>query len=319
MGLRFKPSAEQAAKLERLLSDQQNPSSARYHAWLTPEEYADQFGLSDSDLAHVSQWLASQGFHVEATGHSRTWISFSGTAEQVLSTFKTEVHRFRANGQLHFANVAAAQIPAPLEPLVDNLDGLSDLGPAATELKPRVASDEGNHGLAPNDLAAIYNTQPLLQKGFDGSGQKIAVIGASAINLSDIQRFRDRFGLPANDPQLILAPGAPDPGKTGFYHQAVSDVKIAGASAPKASIIYVYSGSPFRAAQYAIDQNLAPVITYTYDTCEKICHLPTGMPHERWRNRPMRRASRGSRPQETAAQPDARSSSGTPPVNPDPG
>src|SRR3954454_14451850 len=70
LGLRFKPSAEQAAKLERLLADQQNPSSPRYYAWLTPEEYAGQFGLSDSDLAHVSQWLSSQGFHVEATGRS---------------------------------------------------------------------------------------------------------------------------------------------------------------------------------------------------------------------------------------------------------
>ena len=119
-------------------------------------------------------------------------------------------------------------------------------------------------------MGSVVSGQCYVLRGFDGSGQKIAVIGASAINLSDIQRFRDTVELPANDPQLILAPGAPDPGKTGFYHQAVSDVEIAGASAPKASIIYVYSGSPFRAAQYAIDQNLAPVITYTYDTCEMI-------------------------------------------------
>jgi len=53
LGLRFKPSAEQAAKLERLLADQQNPASPRYHAWLTPEEYADQFGLSHNDLYDI--------------------------------------------------------------------------------------------------------------------------------------------------------------------------------------------------------------------------------------------------------------------------
>jgi hypothetical protein len=172
---------------------------------------------------------------------------------------------------LHFANVTEPQIPAPLEPLIYNLEGLSDLNTAAPpRLKPRVTFDDGSHGLAPGDLAAIYNIKPLLEKGFDGSGQKIAVAGASAINLSDIQQFRDSFKLPPNDPQLILTPGSPDPGMTGFYPQAVSDVETAGASAPKASIIYVYSGSPLRAVQYAIDQNLAPVITSTYDTCELI-------------------------------------------------
>jgi hypothetical protein len=272
LGLRFKPTAEQSAKLEQLLEDQRNPLSPRYRAWLTPEEYAEQFGLSQSDLARVSQWLESQGFHVESTARSRAWIAFSGTAEQVRGAFKTELHRFRAHGQLHMANVTEAQVPAALEPLVYNVNGLSDLGadPPSRPVKPQLTFDDGSHGLSPGDLATIYNTRPLLDKGFDGSGQKIVVVGASAINLSDVQQFRDYFGLPANDPQLILPPGSPDPGKTGFYNEAVSNVEIAGATAPKASILYVYSRSPFPAAQYAVDQNLAPVITYSYGTCEKI-------------------------------------------------
>jgi hypothetical protein len=271
LGFRFRPSAEQSEKLERLLADQQDPSSPRYRSWLTPEQYADQFGLSQNDLTRVSQWLESQGFHVESTARTRTWITFSGTAEQVRGAFKAEIHRFRAHGQTRFANIVEAQVPAPLEPLIYNVNGLSDLSAAASQqLKPRMTFDDGSHGLSPGDLATIYNARPLLDKGFDGSGQKIAVVGASAINLSDVQQFRDYFELPANDPQLILAPGVPDPGKTGFYEEAVSDVEIAGASAPKASVLYVYSSSPFLAAQYAVDQNLAPVLTYTFATCEKI-------------------------------------------------
>src|SRR5262245_47029107 len=60
--LRFKPTYEQSLDLERLLEDQQNPVSPRFHQWLTPEQYADRFGLSAADFDTVAAWIASQGF-----------------------------------------------------------------------------------------------------------------------------------------------------------------------------------------------------------------------------------------------------------------
>src|SRR5690349_2939509 len=57
--LMFKPSARQQADLDRLLADQQNPSSPDYHRWLTPEEFGDRFGLSPSDHSKVVAWLRS--------------------------------------------------------------------------------------------------------------------------------------------------------------------------------------------------------------------------------------------------------------------
>src|SRR5664280_171121 len=46
MRLRLKPSPSQAAEIERLLAGQQDPASPDYRNWLTPEEYADRFGLT---------------------------------------------------------------------------------------------------------------------------------------------------------------------------------------------------------------------------------------------------------------------------------
>jgi uncharacterized protein (TIGR03437 family) len=268
---RFKPTAGQSAALERLLDDQQNAASPLYHAWLTPEEYADRFGLSQKDLERISDWLESEGFQIETTACSRTWIAFNATAGQIRRTFKTEIHRFRADGQRHYANTSEAQIPAALEPLVYNLSGLNDFRPSGRRrLTPQATFPDGRHALSPGDLATIYNVNPLLEKGFDGSGQKIVVVGASAIELSDIRKFRNNFNLPVNDPKVILAPGSPDPGTTDFYDEATADVEIAGASAPKASVLYVYAENPFDAAQYAVDQNLAPVISYSFYLCEKV-------------------------------------------------
>src|SRR5690242_9132756 len=60
----FKLSAEQQSDLDQQLADQQNPASPQYHKWLTPEEYANRYGLSPSDHSKVAAWLNAQGFTV---------------------------------------------------------------------------------------------------------------------------------------------------------------------------------------------------------------------------------------------------------------
>src|SRR5437879_8277995 len=47
--LLFSPSTAQQADLDQLLTDQQNPSSASFRKWLSPEQYAERFGLSPAD------------------------------------------------------------------------------------------------------------------------------------------------------------------------------------------------------------------------------------------------------------------------------
>ena len=44
--LMMQPSADQQKALEDLLARQQDPASPDYHNWLTPEQYADRFGVS---------------------------------------------------------------------------------------------------------------------------------------------------------------------------------------------------------------------------------------------------------------------------------
>ena len=53
ISLVFKPTPEQQADLEQLLNQQQDRSSPQYHRWLTPEQYADRFGLAPGDIAKI--------------------------------------------------------------------------------------------------------------------------------------------------------------------------------------------------------------------------------------------------------------------------
>jgi subtilase family serine protease len=45
----------------------QNPSSASFQKFLTPQQYAELFGLSARDLNKIRAWLESYGFQITPT------------------------------------------------------------------------------------------------------------------------------------------------------------------------------------------------------------------------------------------------------------
>jgi hypothetical protein len=129
MTINFKPSPSQQQALDRLLEEQQNPASPQFHKWLTPEEYADRFGLSRADIAKVSAWLRSHGFKIGHAARGRQWILFSGTAEQVRKAFQVEIRHYRVQNKLHYANSADPSIPAAFRDIVLGIQGLDDFVP----------------------------------------------------------------------------------------------------------------------------------------------------------------------------------------------
>jgi len=265
MTLMLTRTAEQRAALSQLLQEQQNPLSPNYRKWLTPEEFAERFGVSPNDLDKLRDWLKSQGFTVESTARGRSWIVFSGTAAQVENTFHTQIRRYQSNGKMHFANAAQPSIPAALESLVGGIRGLDDFYPEPPP-HPKYNGSDGFHALAPDDFAVIYDVTPLLTAGINGTGVGIAVIGQSDFNLTDIATFRESLALPAQVPQQILV--GPDPGFNDSELEADLDLEWSGAVARNAALTYVYSNDAFDAASYAIDNAVAPIVSFSFSLCD---------------------------------------------------
>jgi subtilase family serine protease len=269
----FTRTAEQDAALNTLLQEQQDPSSPNYHAWLTPEEFADRFGLDPTDVDTVVSWLQSQGFTIDEVARSRSWVTFSGTAGQVNTALHTQLHEYAVNGQRNYAAALEPSVPAAIRNVVSGFGSLHNfrMKPRVKSLKANFTSNiTGNHFLVPTDVATIYDAGTLYNNGINGTGQKIAVMGQTNILLSDIATFQSNSGLPNNPPTVILVPGSGNPGiSSNDLPEADLDLEWSSAIAPKASIIYVNSGNgAFDSLQYAVDQNLAPVISISYGDCE---------------------------------------------------
>jgi uncharacterized protein (TIGR03437 family) len=286
--IHIKPSTGQQQSLTQLLSDQQNTSSPQYHKWLTPEQYAEQFGASSRDLAKITEWLESEGFTVQLTARSRTWITFSGTAQQVRDGLHAEIHRYNINGEIHYANATNPALPAAFASMVSSIRGLNDfrLRPKnlrqvnPEKLNPKNTFPDGTHAVVPGDFATIYNVAPLYSAGINGVGQSLVIVGQTQVNLSDITAFRSMFNLPAIDLQQVLVPGQQNPGvlvDTGDLAEADLDIEWSGGVAPNATIIFVYSPDVFTSLFQAVDQDYAPVISMSYGACEyyDLVDLPT--------------------------------------------
>jgi hypothetical protein len=132
-------------------------------------------------------------------------------------------------------------------------------------------------GLGPFDFATIYNVLPLwnASPANDGTGQTIAIIGESEVANSDIESFQGLFGLPAKDPVVVV--DGPDPGiSPGDETESDLDIEWAGSVAKGATIKFVISATTNTtlgvdlAAQFAVDQNIAPIISESYGLCEAI-------------------------------------------------
>ena len=289
MMLVLQRSPEQETALRQLMDEQLSKDSPNFHKWLTPQQFGRQFGPADADVQAITDWLTQQGFQQIKVGAGRTSIEFSGNVAQVRNAFHTEIHQFNVNGKARQANVNDPQIPAALSPVVAGILSLHNFprksylhdagihtGTRDSHGQPQFTTTSGCgtgraqpcYVLGPADFATVYNIPTAL----NGTGQQIAIVADSNINPQDVTDFRTLFGLPANPPNIIL--NGPDPGLTGDEGEADLDVQVSGMVAPMATINLVVSEDTLTAAGvdlsalYIIDNNIAPVMSESFGSCE---------------------------------------------------
>jgi subtilase family serine protease len=285
VALHFRRTAAQEADLQSLLHSQKDSKSPLYHQWLTPEQFADRFGLAESKLELVEGWLHRQGFVIDSVARGKTMLRFSGTAAQIGPAFSTELHTYALPTSFgiesHFAPATKPRIPPEVLGLVEAVSNLDDFRPRShfhprtgSRPRPSFSGYDQTVFFSPADIALQYDILPAYAAGFDGAGQSIAIVGQSQITLSDIESFESAAGLPIRDPNLILIPNTGVPVHVpGDETESDLDIEWSGAVARGATLTLVFTGSAsnlgaFDAIEYAIDNRIANVVSISYGACE---------------------------------------------------
>jgi len=291
---------------EQLLANQQNPSSPLYHQWLTPQQVGQLFGPTPNDLAKLNSWLTSQGLKVDHVSPSGVLVSVSGTAAILGNAFHTTFAIFdlaSATGNdaatgTRLSAVAEPSIPSALTPLVRSIQGLAEVSlhpmshatafkrpTTAPGVRPQYTNTyqgSTSYFIMPDDFAVIYDIASVYSGGNTGAKigattQRIAVIGVSAVDNTDVTDYETIAGLSTSDlPTVVVPPGSTSPGITGNSSQdeATLDVDRVIGTAPGAAVDLMIaadtatSSGLFTAAQYNVDTKLDPVMTISFGGCE---------------------------------------------------
>ena len=264
MLLVLKRSPAQETALESFMAEQLDRSSPNYHHWLTPAEFGQMYGPAQQDIETVTKWLGSHGFQVNSVAPGRTTIDFSGNAGEVQAAFHTTIHQYVVKGEQHWANSTDPSIPTALTPVVAGVRSLNSFFPkpqvrvhhaamrpnftfapssGSCDVTGNTGTNDDCFAVGPYDFATIYGVQALWNNGIDGTGQTIAIVGDSNINVEDVQQFRALFGLSNNFSSSNIIEPAGSVSINGDETEADLDVEWAGAVAKAATIDLVTAPS----------------------------------------------------------------------------
>jgi len=282
--------------LDQLLRDQQDPSSPRYHQWLTPKEFAARFGPTSSSFVAVRQWLKSQGFTITGGDIEDRSINFSGTAGQVVDAFGTAI--VGSDDGRWYGNRSDPAVPARFEGVVERIEGLHNLHAASplTHAPPEnslrestaVAAPGGAAGqvyfgggppavFGPTDLYTFYDEQPVLDANIDGSAfDCLALAEDSNILAAAVPTFNNYFNLAPTSLKTILVDGV-NPGRNSSETseaEALLDIEWAHVVAPGAPLrIYIGDNGHARidsivdAIKRAVKDNACGAISVSFGLC----------------------------------------------------
>ena len=124
--LKPRDSAALAAEVQAV----SDPGSPEYHHFLTPTEFAQEFGPTPATIAEVTANLQQQGLTVGTPSATGLSLPVSATVAQVQSAFSTPISRYRlSSGKTGYDNAYAPEVTASVAPEIEGILGLDTLSP----------------------------------------------------------------------------------------------------------------------------------------------------------------------------------------------
>ncbi|WP_158598349.1 S53 family peptidase [Falsibacillus albus] len=242
-------------QLDQFIASVNDPTSPNYKHFLTTEEFKAQYGPTDESVEKVKSFLKKQGFKVQGVSSNNAFITVSGKIGQMEDAFGVKINDYKNDkGQTYFSNEDAPEIPAEFAGIIADVEGLNN-EPQFTHPNIRKPFKLDTHktgavdphagsgpagGYTPDELKNAYNVTPLASAGYDGSGQKVAVMELDGYKASNISTYDSHYGLGSPTPTNVYVDGYNGAAGQGQVEVEL-DIEVINAIAPKAQVM-VYEG-----------------------------------------------------------------------------
>ncbi len=230
------PVRNQAA-LKQFIRDAASPTQPQtYRQYLTPEQYASNYGPLRTDYQKVIDWAQAAGFTVTKTFPDHMLVSIRGTAAKIEKALFLNLNYYsRPDGTQFYAPDREPSVNlAPTLRRVSNLENFY-------VPKPNLDTETGQL-LGPTDFHDNYaGCHPELQ----GDGQTVALFSYAAYDIDELKAYGAAAGIPESDfanVSMVSVQGAsttPDTGRR--LEEANMDVEMVLSMAPKASVVMYVS------------------------------------------------------------------------------
>ena len=157
-----------------------DPSSANFRHWLTPQQIGQQFGASSSDYSKAASYFVAQGLGVGAWPQHML-LTVSGSQNAMQRAFGVQFGIFQRDGVAFVSPMSVPHFTTPLP--VDAVGQLVSYNRTHTYLmQPPRAGNGVLAGYSPQQVQAAFDLTGAIKSGYNGAGVTIGIIGTGPIN-----------------------------------------------------------------------------------------------------------------------------------------
>src|ERR1700722_13897263 len=190
------------ADLNKLLQQLYDPSSASYHHYLKPKEFADRFCATEQDYEALITFANANHLTVTVTHPNRMILDVAGTATDIENAFKTtmQVYQHPTENRIFYAPVVEPSVPSGLQ--VADISGLNNYSLPHPKYKFNAAGSaskgvsKNGSGQAGSYIGDDFRNAYVPNVTLTGAGQKVGLLQFDGYFASDISAYELLTGRP---------------------------------------------------------------------------------------------------------------------------
>jgi uncharacterized repeat protein (TIGR03803 family) len=230
--------------LARLLHELYDPASPNYHRYLTPQQFADQFGPTEEDYDAVIRFAESHGLTVTARHPNRALLDVRGPVASIERAFHVTLRSYQhpKESRTFFAPDRAPSVDLSVPLLA--VSGLDNYFVPRSQLKTipldRPRPEDGSGPFA-KYLGYDFRRAYIPGVSLTGTGQTVALVEFDAYFPQDVAAYKALAGLPDVPITEVRLDGfSGSPGQENI--EVALDIDMAISMAPGLSQVVVYEG-----------------------------------------------------------------------------